>query len=103
MIFFKAPHPNPLHDWQQPTLCKEGAVCPMSQVAKTYREHKSFHRCFKELCSWQTIFNLKFGKLNSITSGVVTMAGPHGWGLPLEAASKERHNPGGANYTKGKM
>ena len=31
---------------------------------------------------------------------VVTAAGPHGWGPPLEAASKERHSPGGPNYTK---
>ena len=29
-------------------------------------------------------------------------AGPHGWGPPLEAASKERHSPGGPNYTKGR-
>ena len=29
-------------------------------------------------------------------------AGPHGWGPPLEAASKERCSPGGPNYTKGR-
>ena len=33
---------------------------------------------------------------------VMTAAGPHGWGPPLEAASKERHSPGGPNYTKGR-
>ena len=27
-------------------------------------------------------------------------AGPHGWGPPLEAASKERHGSGGPNYTR---
>ena len=29
-------------------------------------------------------------------------AGPHGWGPPLEAASKERRSPGGPNYTESK-
>ena len=33
---------------------------------------------------------------------VTTAAGPHGWGPPLEAVSKERHTPGGPNYTKGR-
>ena len=33
---------------------------------------------------------------------VTTAAGPHGWGPSLEAASKERHTPGGPNYTKGR-
>ena len=33
---------------------------------------------------------------------VMPAAGPHGRGPPLEAASKERHSPGGPNYTKGR-
>ena len=37
------------------------------------------------------------------TASVMTAVDPHGWGPPLEAASKERHSPGGPNYTKGRM
>ena len=36
-------------------------------------------------------------------TNIATAAGPHSWGPPLEAASKERHSPGGPNYTKGRM
>ena len=50
---------------------------------------------------YSSLYNVVFNNFDVVTDAKA--AGPHSWGPPLEAASKERLSLGGPNYTKGRI